>query len=420
MIIRQGWSGALLLSLFCLSLSGCSFTFPASLLPPPLPVQREDNKVESTLFPLPVVATDPNTGTDYGILPVWVFPRDDKAIGMILAPSAIDNDFAGTSLAFRLLAYPSKEVHYRVVADPSTRTRSFFECAYEKSASQPEEWFYTGLFTYDCDIFPRFYGLGNNSSSSNQTNYTSRGRTLYGSLGYRASQTVEIGWFERFNITSLSDNHLPNLRSTGSVFPEVMQDTRNTAFIHGLSCSYDTRDYKDTPTCGFLAKIYAETSREFLGSDSSYDRVGLELKGFQPWDPDDRRSITAVRLLADCMTRESGTPFYRWPSLGGYKTDRGWGDWRWIDRNMITLTAEQRFDVYQFNYFGVSTHFEVAPFVDVGKVFPTFSKFNFRNLHPAAGIALRAVVRPQVVGHVEVGIGRGGNNAVFMGLGYPF
>ena len=160
-------------------------------------MQRENNQVESTFFPLPVIATDPNTGNDYGILPVWVFPRDDKAIGMILAPSAIYNDLAGSSLAFRLLAYPSKEVHYRAIVDPSTQIRSFFEFAYEKSATQPEEWFYTGLFNYDCDIFPRFYGFGNDSSSSNQTSYTSRGRTVYGSLGYRVSQTVEIGWYEK-------------------------------------------------------------------------------------------------------------------------------------------------------------------------------------------------------------------------------
>lgn len=87
---------------------------------------------------------------------------------------------------------------------------------------------------------------------------------------------------------------------------------------------------------------------------------------------------------------------------------------------MISLSIEQRFDVYQFSRFGVITHFEVAPFFDVGKVFSTFGKFDFHNLHPAGGIAFRAVVRPQVVGHVEIGIGRGGNSAVFMGLGYPF
>jgi hypothetical protein len=404
----------------CLGLSGCSFTFPSSLLPPPLPVVRANDKVESTLFPLPVVATDPNTGNDFGVLPVWVFPRDDKAIGMILAPSAIYNSLSGSSLTFRLLAYPSKQVHYRLIADPSTQIRSFFEFAYEKSATQPEELFYSGQISYDCDIFPRFYGFGNDSSEDNQTSYTSRGRNLQASLGFRLTEFLEISWYERYNLTSLSQNHLTDLPSTGSVFPEVVRDTRNTAFVHGVSFSYDTRDYKETPTCGLLARIYAETSLTFLGADSSFDRLGFEFKGFQPWDLDNRRAITSVRLAGDFMIRENNTPFYRWPTLGGYRTNRGWGDWRWIDRNMITVTLEQRFDVYQFSRFGVVTHFEVAPFIDVGKVFPTFGKFDFHNLHPAGGIAFRAVVRPQVVGHVEVGIGRGGNTAVFMGLGYPF
>ncbi|MBM4287609.1 MAG: hypothetical protein FJ135_05600 [Deltaproteobacteria bacterium] len=420
MRFRQAWLGAILLGWFGLGLLGCSFSFPAAVLPPPLPVQKDQGKVASTLFPLPVIGTDPNSGNDFGFLPVWVFPRDDEAIGMILAPSAIYNDNAKTSLAFRLLAYPSPEVHYRAVVDPSTHIQSFYEFAYEKTADQPKEWSYKALFVYDCDIFPRFYGFGNASSASNQTSYTSRGRTLQATLGYQLSPTVEVRWHETFNITSLSDNHLPNLRSTQEVFPEVMQDRRNTAFTHGLSVTYDTRDYQDTPTCGFLGRLFAETSRKALGSDSSYDRLGFELKGFQPWDPENRRQITAVHLSGEFLTRESDTPFYRWPSLGGYTSNRGWGKWRWIDRNMVSLTLEQRMEIFQLRHFGVVSHFEMAPFIDVGKVFPTFSRFNFRGLHPAAGIGFRAVVRPQVVGHVEVGIGRGGNNAVFMGLGYPF
>ncbi|AEB08301.1 BamA/TamA family outer membrane protein [Desulfobacca acetoxidans] len=416
----QGWFGIFLLSLASISLSGCSSSFPSVMLPPPLPVERENNQVKSTLFPLPVMATDPNSGEDYGFLPVWVFPRKDKAIGMILAPSAIYNEVAGSSLAFRLLAYPSKETQYRIIVDQSTKINSFYEFSYEKSATQPQEWLYSVLFTYDADIFPRFYGFGNASSSSKETSYTSRNRILQGSFGYRITDNLELCFSETFSQISLSDNHLANLPPTASMFPGVMTDRRNTAVIHEIRCNYDTRDYKDTPTCGFLAKMYVQTARQDLGSDSSYDRLGFEFKGFQPWDSDDRRFITAVRLVGDFMTRESGTPFYRLPTLGGFETDRGYGQWRWIDRNMVAFSLEQRIDVFQLNHFGVVSHWEVAPFIDVGKVFPTFGKFNFHYFHPSAGIALRAVVRPQVVGHVEVGVGRGGDNAVFMGLGYPF
>ncbi len=120
------------------------------------------------------------------------------------------------------------------------------------------------------------------------------------------------------------------------------------------------------------------------------------------------------------LTRERQTPFYRWPSLGGHNSYRGAGDGRWVDRNLLALTLEQRIEMFRLHHFGVVSHWEVAPFLDVGKVFPTIGKFNFKDFHPAGGVAFRALVRPQVVGHVEVGFGSGGNNAVFMGLDYPF
>ena len=67
---RQEVKKTLLLAIALLNftLCGCSFNFPSFLLPPPLPVVREDDQVKSTLFPLPVVATDPNTGNDFGYL----------------------------------------------------------------------------------------------------------------------------------------------------------------------------------------------------------------------------------------------------------------------------------------------------------------------------------------------------------------
>ena len=106
-----------------------------------------------------------------------------------------------------------------MIADPSTKTRSYFEFSYEKLANQAGDWFHSLLIDYDCDIFPRFYGFGNNSSDSNQSSYTSRERNLQVSLGYRLAEFLELAWYERYNLTSLSDNHLPTLPATGVLFP---------------------------------------------------------------------------------------------------------------------------------------------------------------------------------------------------------
>lgn len=409
---------SLWLPLVLLSLTSCGLNIPSALVPPPLPVQRTDDQVKTTFFPLPVVATDPNTGNDYGCLPVLTFPREDQAMGMILAPSVIYNELNGITGAFRLLAYPDSRTHYRLIADKSTGINSYFEFWYDKKALQAAEWSYGLQSFHDTDSYMRFYGFGNDSREDDETSYTARTLRFRGYLGYRFTEALELCWQERLSTTSLSDHHLPSLPPTEALFPEVMKNRRVTTFAHRLSLSFDTRDWEETPTCGVLAQIYGETAARALGSDSSFDRLGVIFKGFHPLDAD-HRFITAVRVRSELLLRQELTPFYEWPYLGGFFSNRGFGDWRYIDRNMIAFTVEQRIEVFRLNHFGVISHWEVAPFLDVGKVFPTVGKFNLRNLKTAGGVAFRASVRPQVVGHVEFGFSREGS-AIFMGLGYPF
>lgn len=404
--------------LMVIGLSNCSMKVPAAVVPPPLPVQRTGEKIDTTLFPLPVLATNPNSGNDYGFLPVWIFPREDQAMGLILAPSVIYNEEDGTAFAFRLLAYPTSEVHYRLIVDQSTGVNSEYEFFYDNKAMGARDWTYGLLLNYNSDYFPRFYGFGNTSAEDDETSYTSRTREALGYLGFLFTDRLELIWQERLTMTSLSDKHLPSLPSTVELFPEAMRIRQNTTFAHRLSLNYDTRDFEDTPTCGLLASVYGETAIKALGSDASFDRVGVVFKGFQPLDAD-RRFITAVHLEGEFMLRQEDTPFYEWPQLGGFGSNRGYGEWRFIDRNMIAFTVEQRIEAFSLQHFGVVSHWEIAPFFEFGKVFPTIGKFNFRSLKPVGGLGLRASVRPQVVGHVDFGFGQEGT-AVFMGLDYPF
>ncbi len=69
--------------------------------------------------------------------------------------------------------------------------------------------------------------------------------------------------------------------------------------------------------------------------------------------------------------------------------------------------------------FDVTTELEVAPFIDAGEVFHSKSTVPVDDLHFVGGIGFRGLVRPQVVGFVDVGFGSDGP-AVFTGLDYPF
>jgi hemolysin activation/secretion protein len=98
---------------------------------------------------------------------------------------------------------------------------------------------------------------------------------------------------------------------------------------------------------------------------------------------------------------------------------RGFGSGRFVDKNSFFASAEIRTRVYSRQIFGVNAEIELAPFLDFGQVFRSSRNSPFNDLHAVGGLGFRGVVRPQVVGFVDVGLGEQGA-AVFTGLEYPF
>ena len=98
---------------------------------------------------------------------------------------------------------------------------------------------------------------------------------------------------------------------------------------------------------------------------------------------------------------------------------RGFGSGRFVDKNSFFASAEFRTRVYDRQIFGVNAELELAPFIDFGQVFESSRRSPFNDLHPVGGLGFRGVVRPQVVGFVDVGLGEQGV-AAFTGLEYPF
>ena len=112
-------------------------------------------------------------------------------------------------------------------------------------------------------------------------------------------------------------------------------------------------------------------------------------------------------------------PFYERSSLGGQNNLRGYGVDRFIDDNLVVLNIEERIHVMRTRIFNVAAEFEIAPFVDMGKVFNTFKKRQLQDYVVTPGIGFRAMVRPSVVGRVDYGYSSEGG-AVFAGLDFPF
>jgi hypothetical protein len=80
---------------------------------------------------------------------------------------------------------------------------------------------------------------------------------------------------------------------------------------------------------------------------------------------------------------------------------------------------ELRARVFELEVFKTHGFVELAPFVDLGRVFHKTLGVPFTHLHPAIGLGFRAIALPYVVAFVDFDYGKNGT-AVFSGINYPF
>ena len=156
--------------------------------------------------------------------------------------------------------------------------------------------------------------------------------------------------------------------------------------------------------------------RPIRGQSGLAQDYTLELKTFLPLA--DFRYVTAIRMAYN-QTLGGDVPFLERSILGGKNSLRGHGDNRFIDSSYVLVNIEERIRLFRYRLFNVNTDWEIAPFLDLGAVARNLLDVTTRNLVVNPGVGFRAVVRPNVVGRVDIGFGKEGV-AIFTTLGYPF
>jgi hemolysin activation/secretion protein len=105
--------------------------------------------------------------------------------------------------------------------------------------------------------------------------------------------------------------------------------------------------------------------------------------------------------------------------IGGEQPLRGFGADRYSSRDSFSSSLELRHKMFTFDAVTTNLDIEIAPFVDLGRVFARSSTSPLDQLHQVYGVGFRGIARPYVVGYVDIGHGSEGA-AVFTGLNYPF
>jgi outer membrane protein assembly factor BamA len=374
-----------------------------------------------SVIPIPEFIADPNEGNTIGILPVVLFTNEQDQIRYMFAPDFSYNATKGFFPRLRFFGYPTPTRRYALVAGKSTTKDERFLGEFTERGFWEGRAFVLASALHERDSTERFFGFGNASHESGESNYTGNDTVAEVHPGVWLLPHLALAYGMRIRRFSVERGQVDDFPFIGTAHPEVRDKGLEPGvyWAHRVEMVYDSRDDMDIPERGAFAAAYTEAADRRLGSSTSFVKFGAEWRNFIPFQLRRLKGVLALRALLDYVSGDADTPFWEQNSLGGRKALRGFGSDRFIDFNRSLAGVELRVPVYGRRLFGVNPVLEVAPFFETGQVFHGVTSSPVSDLHVAYGMGFRAVIRPQIVAFVDVGYGYEGS-AIFSGVGYPF
>ena len=391
---------------------------------PPTGLARWFNPETAPFLPVPLIGVDPDSGTTLGLLPVRLVTDDDHNITRIIAPDLLYNPNFGVGGHARVYDYPSEDTQWSIVAGINERVQRAFDAEYQTGRLREDRWSINGSLVYSHDGTPRFFGIGNQASSSAQTNYTQQQELLQVQVGFNLNHAWQLLYTGRVQAIDVLPGTLKGVPSLESRFGPILGVGTSEQVLNRLSIGYDTRDNLTAPSRGMEWVAYVgAAARQGVFNDSMYSEAGVDGRDFWQIQPS---TILATHVSLRYLPTVREVPFWALSSLGGDQSAiggdqplRGYGPGRYYDRDAFSATAELRQRIATINAVSSHVELELTPFVDLGRVYSQNSTFPLSQLHGVAGFGVRGIARPFVVGYVDFGYGNLGL-AVFTGINYPF
>lgn len=371
---------------------------------------------DTSYFPIPSVSTSKNDGNDAGFIVPTLITTPDGELRYIVAPMFVVNSIVGARGSLNVFRYDTGGREMRFIGSYTEEIERKLFFTYTDPALSNGRYSLSVGSTFFKNATSRFFGISQQTPETNQTNYTARELRAYWRLGLYLNEVTQVAIGQRYREVRVQRG-ATDLPFSAERFPDVDGMQGASILGHRITFYNDTRDNLVTPTAGHQITAYAELNQNLRNGDNPvYYRYGLEIKKLFP--SESKRMILVVRGELQA-TFGKQVPFYERSSLGGQNNLRGFGVDRFIDDHLIAFNIEQRIHVMRTRLMGVAAEFEVAPFVDIGKVFNTFKTRQFNDYEITPGIGFRGIIRPSVVGRIDYGYSKEGG-AVFAGLDFPF
>lgn len=408
---------ALIIFGLCL-MSGCTSYIKREKLPFPLANDACSNDVKLVTVPLPVIASSPNEGITSGALTALLIHDRNDEISTLLAPQINHNSNFGITASLYGAFYPTPNRNFEFNLSQSGKVNHAYEFRVRDFSQAENKLELNANFFKISDGSSRFFGFNAKSPIQQESNYANDEIGYSISAGYKFGKFYQITVGDRFRDVDIRRGAVKKVPYFKNVFMPDKVPGRDGFTTHAprISLTYSTLNDRDTPTFGGYARITFEPTIKLLGGADDYRHYEVEAKGFVPFD--NARYVSVFRLMYN-QTLGVNVPFLEQSILGGETTLRGYGRNRFIDNSFMLLNLEQRIRLFRWEVFNVTADWEIAPFIDLGAVMESLDKAQGHDFEFNPGIGFRAIVRPNIVGRVDLGVGRDGP-AIFVGLGYPF
>jgi hypothetical protein len=396
---------------------------PAAPVKPPSAMARWLDPATAPFIPIPEIDVDPQSGVTVGLIAAFLRVTERGELERITAPDLFHSQYFGWGAGISLYGFPSEDSQWLVIGSVKQQVEHEFDARYLGGQARvtPISWSVEAIDNRSGTA--RFYGIGNETPNYNESTYVDDQAALAASIGYNFTRATQLAWGARWRRVDVLPGVLSGVPSIETLDPDLPGLGNEHALEQTLTLTHDSRDSVLIPHRGARYLLYAGFASRSLGSSVAYSFLGAEARCYFPLG---EHMTLALHGGARYMPSAAEAPFWALSSLGGDRSVtngreplRSDGANRYVDENLIATGAELRTRVAGFDAFGTRVALELAPFVDAGKVFANGPGNVLSEMHTAAGLGVRGVAIPYVVGYVDVGYGRG-KAVVFSGINYPF
>ncbi len=257
--------------------------------------------MESGIYPLPILFFTPETDIAGGAAALYLY-RDS------LAPRA-------SSLTGDVIYTAMKQIIFEISGDQyfdGDDYRLLSDILFQKYPS-------------------KFFGIGNDTPSAAEENYTPQSFVVHGTLYKRIQSHFNAGPVFRYENVSMKETDPDGQLARGT----IIGSKGGTSAGVGLVANWDSRDNTFASQSGSFYQATALFYRGAFGSDFTYTDLQFETRNFFELVPDQTFAVQTTGEFID-----GAAPFQSLARFGGQNLLRGYFDGRYRDKNSIAVQAQ--------------------------------------------------------------------------------